>query len=404
MRSILPLTITTLVFLLLVPACKNEKGKEPEQIVESAKETNLYGFKPDTLNLSETKVKNGETFIGLMNRLGLSATDAHTLVRRSGEAFNVRSMRAGAEISAYYSKDTLSPGLKYVVYHRDKIHKTVFQCFDSLQVRKADREVNAVDKFVDIRIENSLYADADKAGAPIALAWELSDIYAWNVDFFSLRKGDRFRAFYTVLECDGEYCSVDKVDFAVFSRDGKNEYAIRLDTGDGGNKFWNEKGESLRKSFLKAPLHFRRISSTFSYARKHPITGKVRPHTGVDYAAPAGTPVVALGDGTVINAYWDKKGGGNTIKIRHNSVYTTAYLHLRGFAKGIKGGVRVHQGQTIGYVGSTGASTGPHLDFRVWKNGTPINPLKMESPSAEPLKKEFRPQLDSLYKSFNAKL
>lgn len=160
----------------------------------------------------------------------------------------------------------------------------------------------------------------------------------------------------------------------------------------------------MRKSFLKAPLQFRRISSTFSYARKHPITGRVRPHTGVDYAAPAGTPVVALGDGTVVKAYWDTKGGGNTIKIRHNSVYTTAYLHLRGFAKGIKGGVRVQQGQTIGYVGSTGSSTGPHLDFRVWKNGTPINPLKMESPSAEPLKKEFMPQLDSLYKFYSSKL
>lgn len=404
MRIVPAFTITITSFLLIATSCKNEKAKESEQLAESPKEVNLYGFNPDTLNVSETKIKNGETFIGLMNRLGLGTADASTLVRRSGEIFNVRSMRAGADISAYYGKDTLNPALRYVVYHRDKIHKTVFVCFDSLQVRKADREVVSVDKFADILIENSLYADADKAGVPIALAWELSDIYAWNVDFFSLRKGDRFRAFYTVLECDGEYCSVDKVDFAVFSRDGKNEYAIRLDTGDGGNKFWNEKGESLRKSFLKAPLHFRRISSTFSYARKHPITGKVRPHTGVDYAAPAGTPVVALGDGTVINAYWDKKGGGNTIKIRHNSVYTTAYLHLRGFAKGIKGGVRVHQGQTIGYVGSTGASTGPHLDFRVWKNGTPINPLKMESPSAEPLKKEFIAQLDSLYTSYKSKL
>ena len=143
----------------------------------------------------------------------------------------------------------------------------------------------------------------------------------------------------------------------------------------------------MKKAFLKAPLKYSRISSGFSYARKHPVTRKVRPHTGVDYAAPKGTPVMSIGDGVVTSRKYEG-AGGNTVRIRHNSVYSTAYLHLSKFASNLKVGQRVRQGEVIGYVGSTGTSTGPHLDFRVWKNGTPINPLKMESPPAEPVKKE----------------
>lgn len=172
-----------------------------------------------------------------------------------------------------------------------------------------------------------------------------------------------------------------------------------FDQGDNGNLYWNEKGESMRRAFLKAPLEFKRISSGFSYARKHPVTGQIRAHTAVDYAAPMGTPVVALGDGTVISAGW-AGGGGNTIKIRHNSVYTTSYMHLRNFAQGIKAGTRVRQGEVIGYVGSTGTSTGPHLDFRVYQNGTAINPLTLESPSAEPIKEENKAALDSVLRVY----
>ena len=167
--------------------------------------------------------------------------------------------------------------------------------------------------------------------------------------------------------------------------------------------YYDEQGNSLRKTFLKAPLNYKRISSHFSYARKHPIYHTVRPHTGVDYAAPAGTPVVALGDGVVtFRAY--KGGGGNTIKIRHNSTYETAYLHLQKYAKGLQVGQYVKQGDVIGYVGSSGASTGPHLDFRVWKNGTPVNPLTLESPSAEPLPNDLHPAYDSLALHYNRQL
>ena len=193
---------------------------------------------------------------------------------------------------------------------------------------------------------------------------------------------------------------IDTIRVAQFIRDADTLSCYMFNQGDGGNIYWNEKGESMRKAFLKAPLHFSRISSGFSYARKHPVTRRVQPHTGVDYAAPKGTPVMSIGDGTVLSAKYEG-AGGNTVRIRHNSVYTTAYLHLSGFGKGIRAGARVSQGQVIGYVGSTGRSTGPHLDFRVWKNGSPINPLKMQSPPAEPLRSEFRPQFDSLKLELN---
>jgi murein DD-endopeptidase MepM/ murein hydrolase activator NlpD len=214
-----------------------------------------------------------------------------------------------------------------------------------------------------------------------------------------LQKGDRFKVLYQEKLCDGEVIAVDTVRYAVFSH-GTDEFpAILYDQKDGGNLWWNEKGESMRKAFLKAPLQYSRISSGFSYARKHPVTRKVQPHTGVDYAAPTGTPVMTIGDGVVVEKGY-KGAGGNTVKIKHNSVYTTAYLHLSKYASGLKVGQRVKQGDVIGYVGSTGRSTGPHLDFRVWKNGSPINPLKMDSPPAEPIKEENKPAFEEAIKCY----
>jgi murein DD-endopeptidase MepM/ murein hydrolase activator NlpD len=195
--------------------------------------------------------------------------------------------------------------------------------------------------------------------------------------------------------------SVDTVRYAVFSHGSQDFPAIMYDQQDGGNLWWNDKGESMRKAFLKAPLKFSRISSGFSYARKHPVTRKVQPHTGVDYAAPKGTPVMTIGDGVVTSVKYEG-AGGKTVRIRHNSVYSTAYLHLSKYAKGLKAGQRVRQGEVIGYVGSTGRSTGPHLDFRVWKNGTPVNPLKMDSPPAEPLKKENMKSFAALHEACRA--
>lgn len=389
-----------------LPGCKRNANVEESEPVEEMKDTlPPLGFWPDSLDLAEDKVRSGETFTGLMNRLGLSMNDAMKMAQACDTIFDVRKMRAGNKVQAYYQFDTTGtgstegPALKYVVYEGNKIDRVVFRTTEPFEVWRWSKPVESSREFADITITSSLWNDMLAAGKSPQLIVPLSEIYAWSVDFFGLQPGDRFRVLYEQRKCDEEIIAVDTIYYAEFIRDESMIPAIMYDQGDGGNLYWNDKGESLRKAFLKAPLKFTRISSGFSYNRKHPVTGRVRPHTAVDYAAPVGTPVMTIGDGTVISAGWTN-GGGNTVKIRHNSVYTTSYMHLSRYGAGIKAGARVRQGDVIGYVGSTGLSTGPHLDFRVWKNGSAVNPLKLDSPPSEPIKPENKAALDSTFHYF----
>lgn len=384
---------------------RNAQDSEAETVEEVKDTLPPMGFWPDSLDLSEDVVRSGETFTGLMNRLGLSMNDAMKMAQACDTVFDVRRMRAGNKVQAYYQFDTSGtgstegPALKYVVYESGKVDRVIFRTTDPFTVWRWSKPVESARGFADVTIKSSLWNDMLAAGKSPQLIVPLSDIYAWSVDFFGLQPGDRFRVLYGQRMCDGEIIAVDTIYYAEFIRDGKIIPAIMFDQGDHGNLYWNDKGESLRKAFLKAPLKFTRISSGFSYHRKHPVTGRVRAHTAVDYAAPVGTPVMTIGDGTVVSAGWTN-GGGNTVKIRHNSVYTTSYMHLSRYGAGIKAGARVRQGDVIGYVGSTGLSTGPHLDFRVWKNGTAINPLKMDSPPSEPIKPENMAALDSTFRYY----
>ena len=391
------------LLLVLTLSCnwghrRNVPATEPEETVNDT----VYplGFCTDSFRREIGTVAAGATFSGLMGSLGLTGDETYKLLQASDSIFDVRRLRAGNAWQAYYSDSTT---LRYLVYQENRVRSIIFQCRDSVAAWVYDKPVERQEKVADITIHTSLWNDMLDAGASPLIIVELADIYAWTVDFFGLQEGDRFRVLYNQDVCEDEVFRIVDVPYAVFSRGGKEFPAIYLDQQDGGNKYWNHLGESMRKAFLKAPLQFTRISSGFSYHRLHPVHGTVRPHTGVDYAAPTGTPVMSIGDGTVISKGWGG-GGGNTVKIRHNSVYTTAYLHLSRYASGLKVGDRVHQGQVIGYVGMTGPATGPHLDFRVWKNGSPINPLTMESPSGDPIHDEFRPALDSLYRQRSHRL
>jgi murein DD-endopeptidase MepM/ murein hydrolase activator NlpD len=224
----------------------------------------------------------------------------------------------------------------------------------------------------------------------VDLILRMSDVYAWTIDFYGLQKGDDFRVIYEQILVDSIPVSSDRIIAALFRSGNRNFYAFYFEQ-DNDKGYFDDNGQSLRRSFLKAPLHFSRISSRYSRARMHPILRIVRPHFGVDYSAPRGTPVVALGDGRVSEAGW-KGGYGRFISIRHNSVYTSSYAHLSGYAKGIKAGSSVKQGDLIGYVGSSGLSTGSHLDFRVYRNGTPVDPLKIESPPTNPVNQALMAQ------------
>lgn len=382
-------------FVLSAAVSCGDGSREKEQAVEVADKPDTpevsaaLGFDPEMYVLREDKVRKGEFFAGLLMKLGMETQDAYNLSSSCDTAFDVRSLRVGNPYRAYYSADTL----KFLVYEKDRINGVVFKCTEPYSVYNTRKAVTVERRYADVTIEHSLWEDMTAEGVSPLLILSLSDIYAWTVDFFGLQKGDRFRVFYDQKMCEGAVISVDTVRYAVFSHAGEEFSMVMFDQKDGGNIYWNEKGESMRKAFLKAPLSYSRISSGFSYARRHPITRKVQPHTGVDYAAPKGTPVMSIGDGTVTSMKYEG-AGGNVVRIKHNSVYRTAYLHLSGFAAGLKPGQRVRQGDVIGYVGSTGRSTGPHLDFRVWKNGSPVNPLKMDSPPAEPVKAELKSEFE----------
>jgi len=226
------------------------------------------------------------------------------------------------------------------------------------------------------------------AEATPELAIKLSQIFAWQIDFYHLQKGDSFKVIYDELYVDDKFFAIGTIKAAHFTHRGKDFYAIPF-TQDSVSQYFYENGNSLRKAFLKAPLEFSRISSRYSKSRLHPVIKTRRPHLGVDYAAPVGTPIRTTGDGIVLEAGYNK-GAGKFIKIRHNSVYTTMYLHLSRYATRIKKGTKVQQGQVIGYVGSTGLSTGPHLDYRFFVNGNPVDPLKVEVPPSHPVKEELR--------------
>ena len=334
-----------------------------------------YGIPLSKYRKVEGNIRRGEFFSTLMTRLGASQSDIYALDALSKGVFDMRQIKVGYHYHAYYlpgEPDTLAQ----VVYEKDNASYVVFTLRDSLSVRVEDKDIVSSIDYVEVNIENSLWQDIIDAGAPALLAVSLADIYAWSIDFFGLQKGDSFKAVYEKSECDGEILNVERVLYAEFTHGDQAYKSYWFDDGS-GNYYWT-------------PLSYTRISSGFTYHRRHPITRKVRPHTGIDYAAPTGTEVMSIGDGVVVYKGY-KTAEGNMVKIKHNSVYTSAYLHLSRYGKNISVGQRVKQGQVIGYVGSTGYSTGPHLDFRIWKNGTPINPLKMESPPAEPLSKDDMP-------------
>ena len=371
---------------------EREAESAPEQMPE-------IGFHYNHYTVDSTRLKSGETFSTLMSRLGLGNQASYRLTTMCDTLIDLRKLKAGDPVRAYYDTTGGTQTLRYVVYEQDKVRSTVFQCLDSLAVWNYNKPVERQRRFADVTIRTSLWNDMLSAGATPNLIMRLSDIYQWSINFFTLQQGDRFRIIYNQSVCEGEVVAIDTVHFSLFNgKDGKEVAAVLFDTGTGGsNTYWDKGGVSLKRMFLKAPLKYNRISSRFSYSRKHPVTGKVKAHTAVDYAAPTGTEVQAIGDGTVTKCGWDGSGGGNRIRIKHMQGYESSYMHLSKFAKGIKVGTRVSQGQVIGYVGATGTATGPHLDFRIWEKGKPIDPLSLNSPASEPLNKKYLQEFNALY-------
>ena len=369
-------------------SCRPSAGDQPAD--EEEPQNLLFGIPADDYELDCGTVNNGQTLGNILAHYGVGASTVDRLDRAAQDIFPLRKIRAGNKYTAFIAPDSASSHLDWLVYEQSVTDYVIFGFKDdSVTVATGQRPVTLRRVKRSAQIESSLWYAIMKEGLPYSLAAELEDIYQWTVDFFGVQKGDSFTVIYDEKFVDTLPVGIDRVWGARFTNGGKDIYAIPF-IQDGRLRYWEYDGGSLRKQMLKAPLKFTRISSKFSNSRYHPVLKRYRPHHGVDYAAPKGTPVHAVADGVVTVKGWDSKGGGNYIKIKHPNNLMTGYLHLSGFAKGLAQGKRVSQGELIGYVGSTGVSTGPHLDFRVWRNGTPIDPLKIPQEPAEPISEANR--------------
>jgi len=372
-----------LLSLFFTVSCACDTTKDSEADLENREQiVTEFGIPISEFDIQEGSVGSGQFFSTLMTDLGATATDAYALTEACEGVFDLKKLKVGNSFRAFYTREE-NPRLAYLVYKESRTSYVVFGLHDSIFVKNYTEQTETRTRVAEVVIENSLWADVERAGLNYEVASRLENIYAWSVDFFGLQKGDRFKFLFDEIIVKDEVVSIGTVYAATFTSKGKVYDAYLFKEGDTTSvQYFNSLGENLKKAFLKAPLSYTRVSSGFTYSRRHPVTRIVRPHTGVDYAAPKGTPVMSIGDGVVIQKGY-AGGGGNTVKIKHNATFTTAYLHLSKYGAGVAKGTRVRQGQVIGYVGSTGLSTGPHLDFRVWKNGKPINPLSMESPPAK---------------------
>jgi murein DD-endopeptidase MepM/ murein hydrolase activator NlpD len=343
----------------------------------------LFGLRADSFHIEENWVAKNQNLSDILIDRGVSAQSVDQIAKNSVAVFDVRKMKAGNRYSMFYSKDSKRAPI-YMVYQNNGVDYYIYSLTDSLKVLPGKHEVVSKRQIVSGVITSSLWNAMKENNISPLLAIELSDIYAWTIDFFGIQKGDQFTVIFDEDFVNGESIGLGKIHTASFTQTGTVFYAIRFGQEDGEN-FFDEKGTNLKKAFLKAPLKFSHISSRFSNNRMHPVLRIVRPHHGVDYAAATGTPVYSIGEGVVLQKSYQAAGGGNFVKIRHNSVYSTSYMHLSKFAAGLKAGSRVRQGEVIGYVGSTGLSSGPHLDFRVYMGNSAVNPLTIKSDPGKPV-------------------
>ncbi len=382
-----PGIILILLFILL----KGLSGSDPEKIdnLQQIKQPkkNVFGFIDDSLNHYSGIVNKNETLSDILDPYHLDNTDVSEISQISKNIFNVRRIRAGKKYHLYIDDDS-SNTIKYFVYEKDPINFIIYNFCHSIVISAGKKEITIVKKTKSAVIKSSLYNALIENNASIELAIQLSKIFAWQIDFYHLQKGDNFKVIYEEEYVDSQMVGIGKILGAYFYNYKKEYYAIPF-VQDSLFQYFDENGNSLRKEFLKTPIEFARISSRYSKRRFHPVLKKYRPHTGVDYAAPTGTPIRTVGDGKIITASYSR-ANGNYVKIRHNLVYTTMYLHMSRFGKGIKKGSIVKQGNVIGYVGSTGLATGSHLHFNFYINGVTVNPLKVEIPPSHPVKEELR--------------
>lgn len=342
----------------------------------------IYGIPADSFDIVDGRVKQNSFISDILIKQGVTMPEIDQVLGSSKNIFDVRKFQPGRNYQLLCEKFG-SRRARYMIYEHDLATTYVFSFNDSLNITEFKKPVITEIKYAKGQVSSSLWQAILDGGMPPILAVELNNIFAWSVDFFGLGEGDHFKVVYEEKFIDNRSIGIGKILTAQFTSGGNTFTAIPF-IQDGQESFFDVDGKSLRKAFLKAPLKFSRISSRYTTSRFHPILKIRRPHLGVDYAAPIGTEVHSVGDGKVISVT-NGGGEGRMVKIKHNASYSTAYMHLSRFGAGITAGASVKQGQVIGYVGSSGLSTGPHLDFRFYQNGYPVDPLKVTAPPAEPV-------------------
>lgn len=358
--------------------------------VPSEPET-LYGISIDDKVVIEQRVKPNDNLSTILTDYQVSFEEIDQLARQAKGVFDVRKINAHKKYKLICTEDSVA---QFMIYEPNKIEYVVFDLNDSINVYTGSKEVSTLETTITGTISTSLYEDMVENGANPQLVDYIADIFGWQLDFGRLQVGDQYKIIYQQKLVEGEVADLGPVLGAEFIHEGSPYYAVRYNQGNGPDYF-DEKGHSLRKAFLKYPVKFTRISSRYSGRRYHPVLKRYRSHLGTDYAAPTGTPIRAVGDGIVTDARYHR-GNGNFVKIRHNGNYSTQYLHMSRIGKGIKPGTKVVQGQTIGYVGSTGLANGPHLCYRFWKNGRQVDALKVELPPSEPILEDNKSSYDSV--------
>ncbi len=346
-----------------------------------------YGMVLDEYEVVEDRIQRNESLYIILSRHGVTRETIHYIQQEASGKVSLNRMRPGQKYRVYKNSDEASA----FVWHRSAQEYTTItwgEGIHDITVENGSIPVETQMATVSGTIRSSLANAISSQGVSQRLVVELANIYAWTVDFYGLRAGDQFRAVYENRYVNDEYIGIGQIKAAEFEHRGNVLRAYYFHNGDQGG-YYDEEGNSMRRAMMRVPFEYNpRISSGFSHNRMHPILNQRRPHYGTDYAAPTGTPILAAGDGVVTEAQ-HRGGNGNIVQIRHNSVYRTAYLHMSRFASGIRPGVRVQQGQVIGYVGQTGLATGPHLCYRLYKNNTPINSVTYDFPPDEGLGEEF---------------
>jgi len=378
---------TALLFML---SNINTEKKEVvvEQVEEIVEPSYEYDILVDSFQVTKGVVKSGQTMGEILYLNHIDHPEINKIVQKSKGIFDVRRVNAGKNYTVICATDSTKKA-QYFIYEIDATNYVVFDLRSEIDVYKGKKPVTVKLKTASGTIKSSLWMTMEEQKLSPKLTAELSTIYAWTIDFFKIQKGDGFRVYYEDKYIDGIYIGIGRILAAEFTHKGQDFYSFYYKENENFGDYYDEEGKTLRKAFLMAPVDYKRISSRYSKRRKHPVTGRWKGHFGTDYAAERGTPIWSTANGTIIAATYTKNNG-NYVKVRHNGTYTTQYLHMSKIKPGIRKGVYVKQGDIIGYVGSTGLATGPHVCYRFWKDGKQVDPFKQKLPPGDPIKKENR--------------